>query len=109
MMSIRLNVRDLAVGAVLAVCAIGVASPASADDPPPIPVTPGQHTMTSRNGPFPLTVALDCGPACFSYADDSERDEFRWLGDKWFNASEGIWTQDGITFTNRNGRTATLS
>jgi|SRR6185437_15381683 hypothetical protein len=94
----------------LAGSSIALASPALADDPPPVPVTPGAHTITPRNGkPFPVTVALDCGPACFSWADATARDEFRWVGDKWFDANQGMSTVDGITFTNRNGRTGIMS
>jgi hypothetical protein len=101
--------RELVIGAALAVCAIGVAAPASADDPPPVPITPGTHTMTTDTGSFPVTVLLNCGPACFSYGDNSERDEFHWAGDKWLDSKDGISTPDGITFTNRNGFTATVS
>lgn len=94
----------------LAGSSIALASPALADDPPAVPVTPGQHTMTPRSGgPFQVTVALDCGPACFSWADESARDEFHWLGDKWLDSKSGMWTVDGITFTNRNGKTGIMS
>src|ERR1700760_2196069 len=93
----------------LAGCSIALASPALADDPPPVPVTPGPHTMTTQNGPFPVKVALDCGPACFSWADESARDEFHWTGDKWLDPNEGMAAREGIPFTNRNGRTGILS
>jgi len=87
---------------------IALASPAVADDPPPVPIAPGQHTMSTASGKvFPVTVALDCGPACFSFGDTSTH-LFRWAGDKWLE-DDGMWTVDGITFTNRNGRTATVS
>jgi hypothetical protein len=95
---------------VLAGSSIALASPAMADDPPPVPVTPGPHTMTEQSGgSFPVTVALDCGPACFSWGDQSAHDEFRWAGDKWLDPNEGMSTLDGITFTNRNGHTAVMS
>jgi hypothetical protein len=101
--------RGLAAGVVLAGAAVGLASPALADDPPPVPVTPGQHTMTYSGKAFAVTVALDCGPACFSWADNTTRDEFHWVGDKWLDPNQGMWTVDGITFTNRNGRTGIMS
>lgn len=89
---------------------IVLASPAMADDAPPVPVTPGPHTMTQPSGnTWPVTVALDCGPACFSWGDATARDELRWTGDRWLDANEGMWTVDGVTFTNRNGRTAVMS
>jgi hypothetical protein len=93
----------------LAGSSIALASPALADDPPPVPVTPGPHTMTTQSGALPVKVALDCGPACFSWADESARDEFHWAGDKWLDPNEGMSTVDGITFTNRNGRTGIMS
>jgi hypothetical protein len=101
--------KKVLVALALAGSSIALASPALADDPPPVPVTPGHHTMTTQDGPFPVTAALDCGPACFSYGDESARDEFRWAGDKWLDPKDGMWTLDGITFTNRNGHTGTLS
>jgi hypothetical protein len=55
-----------------------------------------------------VTAALDCGPACFSFGDKSARYEFHWAGDKWLEQG-GMWTADGITFTNHNGFTATMS
>lgn len=88
---------------------IAVASPALADDPPPVPVTPGPHSFIWRGTAGPVTAVLDCGPACFSLVNDEEHDEFRWVGDKWLESGSGMWTVDGVTFTNRNGRTATLS
>jgi hypothetical protein len=96
---------------VLTGSSIALASPALADDPPPVPITPGQHTLTETDDGtrFTATVALDCGPACFSFSDASEHDEFHWTGDKWLDPKEGMWTVDGITFTNRNGFTATVS
>jgi hypothetical protein len=95
----------------LAGSSIALASPALADDPPPVPVTPGAHTMTltSSGKAFGVTVALDCGPACFSWADSTTRDEFHWAGDKWLDPNQGMWTVDGITFTNRNGHTGIMS
>jgi hypothetical protein len=95
----------------LAGSSIALASPALADDPPPVPVTPGPHTMTltSSGKAFAVTVALDCGPACFSWADNTTRDEFHWVGDKWLDPNQGMSTVDGITFTNRNGRTGIMS
>ncbi|WP_236977546.1 hypothetical protein [Mycobacterium kiyosense] len=56
-----------------------------------------------------MTVALDCGPACFSMTHETTRNEYQWMGDKWLDPSQGLWTADGITFTNRNGRTAIMS
>jgi hypothetical protein len=53
--------RGLAVGVVLAGCAIGLASPASAD------LTDGTYTMTylSQPGPAPATlVVTSCGTGC---------------------------------------------
>jgi hypothetical protein len=95
----------------LAGSSIALASPALADDPPPVPVTPGAHTVTEtgENSGFPVTVALDCGSACFSWGDNSKRFELHWVGDKWLDSKEGMSTADGVTFTNRNGRTATMS
>ncbi|BDB44450.1 MULTISPECIES: hypothetical protein [Mycobacterium] len=95
----------------LAASSIALASPALADDPPPVPVTPGQHTLTitSNGHAFAVTVALDCGPACFSMTHETTRNEYQWMGDKWLDPSQGLWTADGITFTNRNGRTAIMS
>ncbi len=101
--------KKVLVALALAGSSISLASPALADDPPPVPVTAGPHTMTTQTGPFPVTVALDCGPACFSWSDDSLRDEFHWAGDRWLDPNQGMSTVDGITFTNRNGRTGTLS
>lgn len=99
---------------VLAGSSIALASPALADDPPPVPVTPGPRTMTIQNGlqkgqAVGVTVALDCGPACFSWADATVRDEFHWAFDKWVDPNHGMFTLDGITFTNRNGLVAILS
>lgn len=92
----------------LAASGIALASPALADDPPPVPVTPGAYTLHWWNGKqTPATVALDCGPACFSWTDEVSRDEFHWAADKWLEPG-GVWTVDGITYTNRNGKTATL-
>lgn len=89
---------------------VALASPALADDPPPVPVTAGSHSLVEPGKkPFPVTVKLDCGAACFSFIDASERDEFRWVGDKWLAQGSGVWTVDGVMFTNRNGFTAALS
>jgi hypothetical protein len=93
----------------LAASSIALAYPALADDPPAAPVTPGPHTLTEPGTKgFPVTAALDCGPACFSFGDKSARYEFHWAGDKWLEQG-GMWTADGITFTNHNGFTATMS
>ncbi|MCV7192694.1 hypothetical protein [Mycolicibacterium brumae] len=51
-----------------------------------------------------MTAAEDCGPGCFSF----DGLQFRWVGDKWLSP-EGLWTVDGITFTNPAGRTSTRS
>jgi hypothetical protein len=93
----------------LAGSSIALASPALADDPPPVPVTPGSHTMTEQDGKVShVGVALNCGPACFAWLGSGQHDEFHWAGDKWLDA-HGTWTVDGITFTNTSGYTVTMS
>ncbi|OBK72906.1 hypothetical protein [Mycobacterium sp. 1274761.0] len=101
--------KTLAAALALTASSIALAAPALADDPPPVPVTPGSHTVTEQDGTvWHVGVALDCGPACFAWVTNKGPDEFHWAGDKWLD-SNGIWTVDGITFTNRNGYTLTMS
>jgi hypothetical protein len=93
----------------LAGSSIALASPALADDPPPVPVTPGSHTITKGDGTVnTVGVALDCGPACFAWLTKKGHDEFHWAGDKWLD-EYGNWTVDGITFTDPHGVTVTMS
>lgn len=97
---------------VIAGSSIALASPALADDPPPVPVTTGPHTITwtDSGNAFPVTVELDCGPACFAIHIKSTRfPEFRWVENQWRTEKGDTLTLDGVTLTNAEGSTATIS
>jgi len=100
----------------VSIAGLALAPLASADDPVVTPpVTAGPHTFNYGQGDFPITIAYDCGPNCFTFNDSHvatappAHDVYRFNGTAWVDAANGISTTDGISFVNPFGHTATLT
>jgi hypothetical protein len=82
-------------------------APLASAEPAPAPA-PGTYTLVYSSGSGAENIAQDCGPSCWSMSDGGGRFEFHLVGDRW-QSDTGMWTVDNVLFTNRNGKTATLT
>lgn len=82
-------------------------APVALADPAP-PIAPGAYTFINGTYRGPATVALDCGPSCYSVDSEGTRLEFRFAAGGWATPN-GITTVDGLHMFNRQGAAAELA